>query len=125
MQLPPNVCRGGELRSPGHGVEPVYRVSMLRQAARSQEPVVADGISFGRVLEGGRVLARGFQPAYPRSKNLVVGYFDKRIYTNLLYFWPQLTVRQLRHRFSGTALPTCRVRRTELALRQLNAEADA
>jgi hypothetical protein len=50
---------------------------------------------------------------------------DKPICTNLLYCLPPLTVRQLRYRFSGTAFPTCRVRRTELALRQRNAEADA
>jgi hypothetical protein len=41
--------------------------------------------------------------------------FDKRFPANLLYFCPQLTVRQLRYRFSGTAHPTCQVRRTELA----------
>ena len=36
---------------------------------------------------------------------------------NLLYFCPQLTVRQLPVSISGTALPTCQVRRCELGLR--------
>jgi RNA recognition motif-containing protein len=42
--------------------------------------------------------------------------------TNLLYFSPHSTVRQLRYRFSGRFSPTCQSN-IELALRQLNAEA--
>src|SRR5882672_2342270 len=54
-----NDIRGREkLRSPGDGLEPVLDLSELRQAARSQEPAAASGISQRGVLEGRRVLAR-------------------------------------------------------------------
>src|SRR6266851_9443030 len=43
VQLRDNVCRSGELRSPGHGLGPLSGVSQLRETTRSQEPSVADG----------------------------------------------------------------------------------
>jgi len=45
-----------------------------------------------------------------------------RFHTNLLYFLPHSTVRQLRFRFSGTALPTCQSAELSSHFRQLNAE---
>jgi hypothetical protein len=46
--------------------------------------------------------------------------FDKPGLTNLLYFVPHSTVRQLRSDFQGTENPPI-----QLALRQVNAEEDA
>jgi hypothetical protein len=48
---------------------------------------------------------------------------DKTLSTNLLYFVPQLTVRQLRYRFSGTARRPAKSAELSLHFRQLNAEA--
>jgi hypothetical protein len=52
------------------------------------------------------------------------GEFDERDLTNLLYFWPHSTAASSGLDFQE-GVPNLPVRRIELALRQLNAEADA
>ena len=58
LQLRDDLCRRGKLRSPRNRMEPLYDLSRLRQATRSEEPPAANGISSRGLLEGGRVLAR-------------------------------------------------------------------
>src|ERR1700729_3922603 len=57
VQLPDDLRGRGKLRPPGDGLEPVFDLSELWQAARSQEPAVANGISPRGLLEGGSVLS--------------------------------------------------------------------